>query len=159
MICSQHISEEKSCTYIRLTQMTRLSSPFGFPLSIGFLPERSSRSTTPNEYTSNLSVTFPCMKYSGARYLQCKFVRIIVLGRDNSSHDHPMGPLVWIHSRGIYGLGPTNPRVMSIDLHITFDKFHSFQKPYGIKRIAHQPYGISVMWEEYFQHITQFICS
>jgi hypothetical protein len=46
---------------------------------MGFLPVRSSRSTTPNAYTSTLSVTFPYMKYSGARYLQrthnCKMNR------------------------------------------------------------------------------------
>lgn len=38
-------------------------------LPMGFRPDRSSRRTTPKAYTSTLSVTFPYMKYSGARYL------------------------------------------------------------------------------------------
>lgn len=49
------------------THMTKLSSPSGCPLLIGFRPERSSRSTTPNAKTSILSLTLPCMKYSGAK--------------------------------------------------------------------------------------------
>lgn len=35
----------------------------------GFLPVISSRSTTPNENTSDLSVSFPLDAYSGAKYL------------------------------------------------------------------------------------------
>ena len=51
--------------------MTRLSWPLGDDPSLlmGFRPDRSSSRTTPNAYTSTLSVTFPYMKYSGARYL------------------------------------------------------------------------------------------
>lgn len=54
-----------------LTHMTRLSWPLGDDPSLlmGFRPDRSSSRTTPNAYTSTLSVTFPYMKYSGARYL------------------------------------------------------------------------------------------
>ncbi len=53
----------------RFTQVTRFSWPLGLEVSIGVRPVMSSRSTTPNEYTSVLSFTFPYMKYSGARYL------------------------------------------------------------------------------------------
>lgn len=54
-----------------LTHMTRLSWPLGDDPSLlmDFRPDRSSSRTTPNAYTSTLSVTFPYMKYSGARYL------------------------------------------------------------------------------------------
>lgn len=52
--------------------MTRLSWPLGDPSLMGFLPVRSSSRTTPNAYTSTLSVTFPYMKYSGARYLHAQ---------------------------------------------------------------------------------------
>jgi hypothetical protein len=51
--------------------MTRLSAwPFGDVLSplMGFRPDSSSSKTTPKAYTSILSVTFPYIKYSGARY-------------------------------------------------------------------------------------------
>ena len=41
-----------------------------------------------------------------------------MLGRDNSSHDHPTDPLMWIHPQGTRGLGPTNPQIMIVDLHI-----------------------------------------
>ena len=49
-----------------------------------------------------------------------------MFGSDNSSHDHPMGPLVWIHPQGTRGLGTTNPRVMSVYLHTTHEEFRSF---------------------------------
>ena len=52
-----------------LTHITRLSCPFGQPVQSGFLPEMSSRRTTPKAYTSILLFTLPCMKYSGAKYL------------------------------------------------------------------------------------------
>lgn len=52
-----------------LTHITRLSWPLGHPVLMGFLPEISSRSTTPNAYTSIFSSTFPYIKYSGAKYL------------------------------------------------------------------------------------------
>jgi hypothetical protein len=51
--------------------MTRLSAwPFGDARSplMGFRPDSSSSRTTPKAYTSILSVTFPYIKYSGARY-------------------------------------------------------------------------------------------
>lgn len=51
-----------------LTHITKLSWPLGLPEPIGFLPDNSSRRTTPKEYTSILSLTLPYMKYSGARY-------------------------------------------------------------------------------------------
>ena len=46
-----------------------------------------------------------------------------MLGRDNSSHNHPVGLLVWTHPRGTHGLGPTNLRVMSVDLHTHLMRF------------------------------------
>ena len=64
-----------------------------------------------------------------------------------------MGLLVWTHPQGTRGLGPTNPRVISVDLHTTIDEFHSFPKPYGIKRITHQALyaspqpNILAMWD------------
>jgi hypothetical protein len=51
------------------THITRLSWPFGQPVQSGFLPDTSSRRTTPKANTSILSFTLPCMKYSGAKYL------------------------------------------------------------------------------------------
>ena len=55
--------------WMELTHITRLSCPFGQPVQSGFLPEMSSRRTTPKAYTSILLFTLPCMKYSGAKYL------------------------------------------------------------------------------------------
>ncbi|CAA6655994.1 unnamed protein product [Spirodela intermedia] len=52
----------------RLTHMTRLPWPLEWSSLMGFRPVTSSRRTTPNEYTSIFSLTFPYMKYSGARY-------------------------------------------------------------------------------------------
>lgn len=52
------------------THSTRLSSPKGWDASTGFLPVISSRRTTPNEYTSDLAVSFPVDAYSGAKYLK-----------------------------------------------------------------------------------------
>ena len=51
------------------THSTKLSSPRGCDESTGFRPVISSRSTTPNENTSDLSVSFPLDAYSGAIYL------------------------------------------------------------------------------------------
>lgn len=39
--------------------------------STGFRPEMSSRRKTPKANTSVFSSTMPCVKYSGARHLQC----------------------------------------------------------------------------------------
>jgi hypothetical protein len=44
-------------------------------LQSGFLPEMSSRRTTPKAYTSILLFTLPCMKYSGAKYLS-KYIHL-----------------------------------------------------------------------------------
>lgn len=60
--------------------------------------------------------------------------RYHVFGRDNSSHDNPIGPLVWIHLRGNRGLGTTYLQVMSVYLHTTHEEFHSFPKPYGFEK-------------------------
>ncbi len=76
----QSLVSRGSCKYIQpskreeitLTHSTRDSSPGGFLSSTGFLPVISSKSTTPKEKTSDLSVSFPVMAYSGARYLQKK---------------------------------------------------------------------------------------
>ena len=48
--------------------MTKLSCPLGLSDEIEVLPEMSSSKTTPKAYTSTLSLTFPYIKYSGARY-------------------------------------------------------------------------------------------
>jgi hypothetical protein len=61
-----------------LAHITRLPLPLGPPALTGFLPEMSSRRTTPNAYTSILSLTLPCMKYSGARYLPCQEMSTLV---------------------------------------------------------------------------------
>lgn len=55
---------------ILLTHSTRLSSPKGRVPSTGFLPVISSKSTTPNENTSDFSVNLPLDAYSGAKYLK-----------------------------------------------------------------------------------------
>ena len=60
-----------------------------------------------------------------------------MLGRDNSSHDRPVGSLLWTHSQGTHGLGPTNPQAIGMDLHTILDEFHCYPKPYGNKRITH----------------------
>jgi len=52
------------------THSTKLSSPKGWLASTGLRPVISSRSTTPNENTSDLSVSFPLDAYSGAKYLK-----------------------------------------------------------------------------------------
>ena len=65
----------------------------------------------------------------------------------------PMGPVVWIHTRGTQMLGPTNPRIMSVDLHTTLDEFHYFPKANSIRRINHQALyttpqpNILTMWD------------
>lgn len=64
----------------RLTHSTRLSwpgAPFG---STGRLPVMSSRSTTPNEYTSDFSVSLPLIAYSGARYLHKRNAQVLMSG-------------------------------------------------------------------------------
>jgi hypothetical protein len=43
--------------------------PTGCDVSTGLLPVTSSNNSTPNEYTSDLSVSFPLDAYSGAKYL------------------------------------------------------------------------------------------
>ena len=53
----------------KLTHSTRLSSPKGWDASTGLRPVISSNSTTPNENTSDFSVNFPVVAYSGAMYL------------------------------------------------------------------------------------------
>lgn len=64
-----------------------------------------------------------------------------------------MGPLVLTYPQGTHGLGPTNPRVISADLHTILDEFNSFQKPYGVKRITQQALysspqlNILMMWD------------
>ena len=90
----------------------------------------------------------------------------LLLGRDNSSHNHPMSPPVWTHPQGTHGLWPTNPRVMSVELHITHDEFYSFPKPYGIRRITHRIINKSTtqffndvgssLHVKYFQHLYEF---
>ena len=50
----------------------------------------------------------------------------------------PMGIIVRPYPRGTRGLRPTDSWVMSLRLAYTLDEVHSFQKPYGIKRITHQ---------------------
>lgn len=52
------------------TQSTKPSSEYLLVGSNGFLPVMSSKSMTPNEKTSDLSVNFPLCAYSGAKYLQ-----------------------------------------------------------------------------------------
>lgn len=54
--------------YIVLTQSTKLSS-ISPVRSTGRRPVTSSRSITPKEKTSDLSVSFPLDAYSGAKYL------------------------------------------------------------------------------------------
>lgn len=49
------------------TQSTILSSAKGRDLSMGRRPVINSRRTTPNEKTSDLSVSFPLEAYSGAK--------------------------------------------------------------------------------------------
>lgn len=52
------------------TQSTKLSSSMYLPeISRGRRPVMSSKSMTPNEKTSDLSVSFPLDAYSGAIYL------------------------------------------------------------------------------------------
>lgn len=58
------------------THSTKLSSPRGWLWSTGFRPVTSSKRTTPNEKTSDLSVNFPLDAYSGARYLNTKHVSL-----------------------------------------------------------------------------------
>ena len=55
-----------------LTQSTKLSSMKAWFESTGRRPVISSRSMTPNENTSDLSLSFPEDAYSGARYLYAK---------------------------------------------------------------------------------------
>ena len=45
-------------------------------------------------------------------YPRTTFSSNTMFGRDNSSHNHPVGPLVW-----------TNPRIMSVDLHTHLMRF------------------------------------
>lgn len=56
----------------KLTQSTNPWPPFVHDsvLMIGGFPVISSKSTTPNEYTSDFSVNLPLDAYSGARYLK-----------------------------------------------------------------------------------------
>ena len=76
-----------------------------------------------------------------------------MLGRDYSSYDCPMSPLVWTHPQGTHRLGPTNPQLMSIDLYTTLDQFHYFPKPYGFRKITYQVLysspqpNILLMWD------------
>lgn len=51
-----------------LTHLTKLGCPFERLSLIGLLPDNSSRTTTPNAYTSTFSLTIPLIKYSGAMY-------------------------------------------------------------------------------------------
>lgn len=62
-----HLSEKFSIS--EFTHSTRLSSPIGWDVSTGFRPVISSKSTTPNENTSDFSVNLPLYAYSGAIYL------------------------------------------------------------------------------------------
>ena len=59
---------------------------------------------------------------------------------DSSSHIDFAGPMLWTRPwvTHTHGLGPTNPRVMIINLHTTHDEFNSFPKSYGTRRIRHQ---------------------
>lgn len=52
------------------THSTRPTTPRDWDISTGFRPVISSRRTTPNEYTSDFSVNFPLIAYSGAIYLK-----------------------------------------------------------------------------------------
>ena len=66
---------------------------------------------------------------------------------------------MWTHPWGTHELRPTNPRVISIDLHPTLDEFHSFPKPYGIRRIPQQASytkpqpNILAMWNQSISNI------
>ena len=65
-----------------LTHSTKLSSPKGWVGSTGLRPVISSKSTTPNENTSDLSVNFPLDAYSGAIYLKAKLDISMTITRD-----------------------------------------------------------------------------
>ena len=82
----------------------------------------------------------------------------LVSGRDNSSHNHPKGPLVWIHPQGTRRLEPINPQVMSIGLHTHLIRFNLSQTPYGIRKFTDQLLYTSLQPTllanvKYFQHL------
>ena len=75
--------------HIFSTQTTRFSSPFAHSLLMGFRPVTSSNRTTPKENTSVFSLTFPNMKYSGARYLQkTTFIVSLLTMKTRKVEDH-----------------------------------------------------------------------
>ena len=61
-----------------------------------------------------------------------------ILGRDISSHDHPMDPVVWIHPWGTRGLGSHKPTYNERWLAYHTWWVQSFLKQYGIRRITPQ---------------------
>lgn len=72
------ICEWRECKQMRRkkepTHSTRLYSCC--VLSTGLRPVISSKSMTPNEYTSDFSVSLPDEAYSGAKYLQARVVKV-----------------------------------------------------------------------------------
>ena len=74
-------------------------------------------------YLSRSIKLFMCQLVDNVKFFFFFFFFLHTLSNvlDNSSHDHPMGPLVWTHPQGTCGLGPANPRVTSIDLHTRYN--------------------------------------
>ena len=67
-----------------------------------------------------------------------------MLGSDSSSHDRSMGPPEWTHPGGTRGLGPTNPSVMSVELHTTLNEFYFFFQNHTVLGDSHIKHLIKV---------------
>ena len=70
-----------------------------------------------------------------------RYIQIPYIGRDNPSHNHLVGPLVWTQSHGAHGDQAHKPKGNEHCLANTFIEVHSFPKTYDIfGRLPTKPY-------------------